>query len=135
MGQWAGRKKGQSTKFLKSRVFSFRTTPSKINAYEWNRFLCLLAYGFVNYSWNSEEVTFKFGLKIKRIIRAAFCYLGEGKVGGNEKRKANDGYISRTQFFIATQIFQTCLLWFVPKWIKKMQSSILVHCANVQKDL
>lgn len=66
---------------------------------------CLLAYGFVNYSWNSEEVTFKFGLKIKRIIRAASRYLGAGKVGGNEKRKANDGCISRTQFFIATQDF------------------------------
>lgn len=60
------------------------------------------------YSWSCEKSTLKSDLEIERVIRPAFCYLGEGKVGGNkkEKQKANDGYISRsTRVFIATPDF------------------------------
>lgn len=60
-----------------------------------------------------EEGTFKSDLEIERVIRAAFCYSGAGKVGGNEKQKqnTNDGYISgSTRVLIATPDFSKVLL-------------------------
>lgn len=71
-----------------------------------------------------EEGTFKSNLEIERVIRTAFCYLGAGNVGGNEKQKqkANDGYISgSTRVFITTPNFSKVHTVFCTQVNKKMQ--------------
>lgn len=66
-----------------------------------------MAHGFMYYRWSCEEGPFKYDLDFERVILTTFCYLGAGKVGGNEKekQKTNDRYISRSTNFYSNTRF------------------------------
>lgn len=83
---------------------------------------------------------FKSDLEIEKLIRPAFCHSGTGTVGGNEEKQKAEMkkkwiYISRSTGFYSNIKFLSKIAYCRFCTQVNKQSFILVHCANMRKEL